>query len=386
MPDEMRSATVVRPRPIEKRHKLEHNKSMGESTKPHKSPLTPRETQILTDYGVFDRLKRPRERILHWVVKIHEGIHATLAQDPTPLSLLDDMLASDLRLVIFYLEGILKLYRKRYPEIEKVFVSVKSLEDQLGALSAYIGFTVIARENKAPKKAIDYLVHEGEKARDTLLAKLEKEWMPKDKGCIPALQEIVDFLVATPFDKYKKDRKIVRAEIVRRLKKFEAIEFDMSQLQGDVSIHELRRQLRWFPIYATSLDGLFALSEDINPIKEFKKNLKSKLAQSKYSKLPSSERETNPYEISKSLFIANNAYISMLGKIKDRGEEIEAIEHALLGAKLETTVPKARARAIKILGLEQDAFEKVIDDARIIFEDIKEHRFAKRLRKDVERS
>jgi len=210
--------------------------------------------------------------------------------------------------------------------------------------------------------------------------------MPKDKGCIPALQEIVDFLVATPFDKYKKDRKIVRAEIVRRLKKFEAIEFDMSQLQGDVSIHELRRQLRWFPIYATSLDGLFALSEDINPIKEFKKNLKSKLAHSKYSKLPSSERETNPYEISKSLFIANNAYISMLGKIKDRGEEIEAIEHALLGAKLETTVPKARARAIKILGLEQDAFEKVIDDARIIFEDIKEHRFAKRLRKDVERS
>ena len=359
---------------------------MGNSTKPHKSPLTSRETQILTEYGLFDRLKRPRERILHWVVRIHEGIHATLAQDPTPISLLDDMLASDLRLVIFYLEGILKLYRKRYPEIEDVFASVKSLEDQLGALSAYIGFTVIARENKAPKKACDYLVHEGEKARDALLDKLKREWMPTEGGCIPALQNIVDFLKETPFEKYKKDRKTVRAEIIRRLKKFEAIEFDMNQLQGDVSIHELRRQLRWFPIYATSLDGLFSLSESVNPIKAFKKNLKSPLAESKYSKLPSSERETRPYEISKSLFIANNAYISMLGKIKDRGEEIEAIEHALLGSKLETEIPKARARAIKILGLEKDAFEKVIDDARIIFEDIQEHQFAKCLRKDVEKS
>ena len=54
--------------------------------------------------------------------------------------LLEDMIEEDQRLQLFYLEGILKLYRKRYDELEDQYRTVKALEDKLGQHSAARGF------------------------------------------------------------------------------------------------------------------------------------------------------------------------------------------------------------------------------------------------------
>jgi len=356
----------------------------------HKSPLDAENEQIYADYGLQERLGRPRERILKWAALLHRHIHAALseeinAQNTSAEKLLTQMIAKDLRLVVFYLEGILKLYRKRYPAIEENFADVKALEDQLGAFSAAKGFLALSIKHKAPAAVVAHLEEHLQKCQVQALGLVQDQWMPTSDGNVPALKKLVACLSALDFDKYKKDKKVLQAEITRRLKKFEENALDMNLLQGDFGIHELRRQLRWFPIYATALDGLFTLNSEKHPIKEYEHLLKSELADSKYSQLPAPLRETRPYELSKSLFVANNGFISELGAIKDRGEEIESLEHALM-ATTQKSSQEARAQAIAILGLASDAFTKVIDDAQIVFKEIERVNFRKALRKDVEKA
>jgi hypothetical protein len=78
----------------------------------------------------------------------------------------------------------------------------------------------------------------------------------------------------------------------------------MYVLQGNHGLHELRRQLRWLPIFAVSLDGLVITSDEHNPVKEYRALASSAVAESPYARLPEPIREDRPIAISRSLFLA----------------------------------------------------------------------------------
>src|SRR6187431_356801 len=99
-------------------------------TRGRKAPPAPEVLAFMEQYGIAERLKRPRERVLTWLARVSAGF----PQLDDPAALGDVLLRQDLRSTLFHLEGILRLYRRRYPELEAAYQRVKALEDALGQL------------------------------------------------------------------------------------------------------------------------------------------------------------------------------------------------------------------------------------------------------------
>jgi hypothetical protein len=349
------------------------------------APPLPEVTRVLEQYGVDGRLGRPRERVATWVGRIQDAFMEAGAADAAPADLANNLLANDTRLQVFYLEGILKLYRKNYPEAEAVYGQVKALEDALGQASGNRSALAMAQKHDSvPPVAIEWLEGQVKKTDSALADLIAAQWTPDDDGKLPALGSVLSFLENTDWDSYKDDKKYLKKEIGRRLKKFEEAPLDMNVLQGDFGVHELRRQIRWFPIYAVALDGLVAFDEESNPIKEYKKLLDDPdLVNNKYAQLPESVREKKPIEFSRSLYLRNTQLITELGKLKDSGEEIEAVAFALQGAGLAHDMHHATEQAEQLLGVGSDAEEAVFEAAGKIWDEMQNNDYIKAMRKEV---
>jgi hypothetical protein len=347
----------------------------------HKSPPTAAVQALADQYGVSERLGRPRERILGWAAKIQDGLVGV----DEPGKLLDQVVGNDLRLQIFYMEGILKLYRKRYPdELTGMFGKVKALEDALGLYSATMAHTRLGEEKGvSPEMQSLFKKHEAD-ARTAMLDRLATDgWLPEgpDKKDVPLMRELTLTLAGMEWDSYEDDKAFVKDEIGDEIRDLQKADLNMDELQGDVGLHELRRQLRWIPIYATSLDGLVIHTPDKNPVKFYEPLLQSDVASSKYAKLPEATRESDPIVVPTSLYLANTKYITDVGKLKDRGEEIEAIEHALVELGEAKSPKKARKEALEILGLPKDGHDAIHEEAHALYDEMKDNKFFKALRR-----
>lgn len=343
-------------------------------------------TALLAQYGITERLGRPRERVVSWVAKVQEGFEAAAAGAVEPSAIADQLLANDVRLQVFYLEGILKLYRKRYPGTAEVqYQQVKALEDALGQASGARSVLKMAeRHEGVPAKAMEWLRSEVKRNDAQLSSLIQEKWMPNGEGQLPALGDVLQFLQETPWDEYSADRAYLQKELSRRLKKFSKIDFDMNILQGDTGVHELRRQLRWLPIYAVALDGMIALDGERNPVPEYQPLLQNRdLVESKYAKLPPSDRESDPILFSHSLYLRNSQLIGELGGLKDEGEEIEGIAFALEGAHLVHGEAEAMNQAKEILGVSPDAADHVFKRSGEIFGEMTRVDFIKAMRSEI---
>jgi hypothetical protein len=347
----------------------------------HELPPTEAVSALADQYGVSERMGRPRERILGWAAKIQDGLVGV----DKPGELLDQVMGNNLRLQVFYLEGILKMYRKRYPDELKPFhARVKKLEDVMGYYSATMDHSEMAEEKGLPQKFKDHFKHKEVEARQMMLDLLENEgWLPggEEKNHIPFMQELVDTLDSIPWDDYEADKAFVKDEIGDEIKDLQKAPLNMDELQGDFGLHELRRQLRWIPIYATSLDGLVVHSPKENPVAFYEPLLRSEVANSKYAKLPEPTRETDPIVVPTSLYLANTKYITDVGSLKDRGEAIEAVEHALIEMGEHTSHKKARKEAMEILGLPKDANDQIHEEAHAFYDEMKDNDFFKAMRR-----
>ena len=274
---------------------------------------------LLSTYGA-PRLGRPAERVARWGAQVHDRMNAAATAGGGDVSkTVDVMLEKDIRRQVFLLEGGLKFYKKAYPSLEPLLVQAKALEDQLGLVKGTSSMHALAVEKGAPKAVIDVLAHHANTARAALETLVKNEWMPGKDGKIPAIATLVETFAATPWMSYDDDKKFVHKEFGRRLKGIEKVPYDMKQLQGDVGVHELRRNLRWVPIYAEALDGLVQTDPDRNPVKAYKPMLKEEIAESKFMRLPDAEYESKPIGVSKSLYAANMQLVLDFGDLKDRG-------------------------------------------------------------------
>ncbi len=318
---------------------------------------TPAVAVLLQRYGVADVAPRPLERVLAQCARIDE----ILRQSDDPDVLLEKIMAGDLRRYVFLLEGVAKLYGRRYDEADDTYVAAKALEDLLGDVSATRTNLAYARQVKAPADVVAHLEKKAEKTRRALRELLKDKWMPDKHGHgslrsqVPAIREILRGWGRADWDGYVDDKKVIRKELVRRLVKLSDAKYSMTDLPN--GIHELRRQLRWFPIYAEAVNGLIQLDVDKNPVAAYQPLLDVQLATSKYVDLPDDSREVDAIHISKSLYLGVIQLTLDLGGIKDAGEPLEELYAAYVETGHAEDLSAARDQVLALIGgdrLERD--------------------------------
>jgi hypothetical protein len=351
----------------------------SEAPRGAKAPPAAEVAAFMDRYGITRRLGRPRERVLTWLARLSPG----LAGFAEPLALADAALRQDLRSTLFYLEGILKLYRRDYDHaLEGPYQAAKSLEDALGTWGAGLHLVEIVRRVASPEPALHWSETQAQLARSAVVEQLSQHWLPLPDGTIPIFRVLCDALVALDFEGYGKDRRSLMQAIRSWLKRVADTPLDMYVLQGNHGLHELRRQLRWLPIFAVSLDGLVVTSDKHHPVKEYRALLTSEVAQSPYARLPEPIREDKPIKISRSLFLAAIDMIAQLGDLKDIAEDVQGLEHALIGGGVARTSRAAREQALSLLGrTPQQQMESQIRAERL-YRGLRRHRFFKHVRSE----
>ena len=332
---------------------------------------------LLKQHGVDGPVDRNFERVLVPAAKID----TLLRSESDPDKLVDLVMSKDIRRQVFLLEGIAKLYGNIHgKDAERVYVGAKALEDQLGKVSMTRSNLATAEKVGADPKAIAILKADADAARGELKALITAEWMPDAKGRIPGLRDAVEDWGEAKWGSYDKDVKKVREELSRRLEKLENTPYDMGELEDGV--HELRRQLRWFPIYAESLDGLFQLDDTVNPIKAYEPLLQAPIATSKYVNLPGADREKDPILIPKSIYCGLMQLTLDLGALKDAGEPIHFLRDAYARAGV-ADGPVAEKMVEKLFVGVADEHE-ILAGAAKLYEEMKQNGLVRAVRHAVE--
>jgi hypothetical protein len=342
--------------------------------------LRPGVAELMAKYGVEERMGRPRERVLTWTAFIDERLQGT----DSPTALADKIVDKDLRRQLFLLEGICKLYKNEYPEMRGQRDSVKQLEDVIGHFTgARAQYEVLKDNPNVPDDAKAYLKKHMDEKHEILTQVVAEKWFPGPDGKVPGIQELVSTLEGIDWASEKKDLKFIADELRDELKDIRDTEYDMADLQGEVGMHELRRDLRWFPIYVEALDGLVQLSADQNPSDFHKKWLDDDLSKSKYVGLPEPGLDKKTITLSLSLYTANMAEVLGFGKLKDSREEIEGLQHALVGLGKAEAGEAAEDMASKMLGRPVTADETMTEAAIERYNSLVEHELIQHMRKEL---
>ncbi len=337
----------------------------------------PEVTALLERHKVDGPVDRPFERVLVHAAKID----AVLRGATDPDGLVDLVMQKDLRRQVFLLEGVAKLYTEIHGKpAERVHVIAKRLEDHLGHFSMTKSNHDTATTVGADPRVIAVLKADMDASRALLKNVIAEEWMPDGKGRIPALRDVVEDWGEAKWGSADKDLAAVKDELSRRLSKIESTPYDMNELED--GIHELRRDLRWFPIYAESLNGLFQLDDTQNPIAAYKDMLSQPIAASKYVNLPGAEREKNPVELPKSVYCALMQLTLDLGALKDAGEPIHFIRDAYVRAGVGDAHSAHDVVAKLFVGTADE--QEIHDGAHALFAAMKSNGLVRELRHAVE--
>lgn len=348
------------------------------STKTIAAPATyaaadPREIRAFAERyaGVAPKkLDRPVERGMRWLAKVDGMLRAEGSLD----ALTESAMKADLRRYVFLVEGFLRLYRDRSDAVMQCYTSLKELEDTLGDYSYWRGLAASIEKLAGPAEVKEKLATYVARERDQAMLKTKQllftQWMPsqEDGGQIPGIARTLDALRRFDFDDYSDDRKFLRSTIAGHVGEVGKLAKTLDYSKLETGIHELRCQVRWIPIYAEAVDGLFAVDVTRNPVKAYEPLLATELATSKYLVLPAPTHEEKPVRISSSLYTAVAKLVLDLGAIKDRGEEFEGLVHALLESGVTKNKDEAHGIAYGMLGRDnsglQSETEKLVDELR----------------------
>jgi hypothetical protein len=362
-----------------------HGASTQAGSKEHEGAKAPPADDVVAfmeRYGIVQRLGRPRERVLTWLARLSPGF----AGPDDPATLAEAVVQRVVRSTLFYVEGILRLFRRLYGgAFEDALEVVKALEDALGAWDADLHLVEVARRTALSAPALDWCETQAGHAKSEVIEQLKLHWLPQPDGTIPIFRALCDTIIALDFEGYTKDRRSLIREIRSWLEKVADTPLDMYVLQGNHGLHELRRRLRWIPIFAVSLDGLIVTSDKHNPAKEYRSLLTSEVAKSPYARLPEPIREDKPIKISKSLFLAAIDMIAQLGELKDIGEEVEGLQHALIGGGVAKTSRAARVQALSLLGRSAEQQMESQVRAERLYRGLRRNQFFELLRADFKR-
>jgi hypothetical protein len=256
-----------------------------------------------------------------------------------PGALGDSLIEIDARQQLFRLEGLLRLYVRAFPELDKYRLVIKEVEDGLGSYTFAVDALKFAKDKfkdenqaKAPDGA-------RKAEQDKVLASLEKkkeaarigfEKVADRSTMALALPELPAVLHST-FAGWSasKDLAYVNGELQRTLKIVRDRRLNFNQMEA--GIHEFRRNLRWFPIFVDSLDGLILLGPDAPgacPVPALEALKGTRAARHRYANPALRNPATHPCTISRCLMWQVVKTVDDIGRLKDEVQGQAAIETA----------------------------------------------------------
>ena len=242
------------------------------------------------------------------------------------------------RLNAFQLEFLAKFLRKSKTSNREIFevlhATTKEIEDRLGAFNETDELITLCEKQDihlGPKKtAADHYIHRRHKEWKILNSWLKASGWYKQKS--HEIQELLNGL-----EDYQP--KELRDSALKKMIKV-TTELQAAVDSGDYSpkrqsgyqvpeverkVHELRREIRKIPMYASYLPGLFTLTSEKVPGSIFYQPLaKTALAKSDYAKLPA-VTVNRPLKISLYHYLAINRYVQELGVAKDWAQNLERL-------------------------------------------------------------
>ena len=289
----------------------------------------------------------------------------------------DSLLEAKARSQFFRLESLLRLYVRAFPDFEKYLLSVKEIEDGLGAYSYAVDSLSFAedkfkKDNRSQpfdavraaeqEKVLEGLRKKKETARVVFTKLVESSTLGSD---LPELRSQLDSNLAGWGA--SKDLAYVDGELQRVLKDVRDGRYNFNLLED--GIHEFRRRLRWFPMMIDSLDGLIVVRDDppgACPVPALEALAGSHAATHKYSNPALSFPAPHPCTISRCLLWQVVKTTDEIGRLKDVAEGNAAVEAALdidddvASSNKVTPEEIARAKAIRTELLSSRALDSLM--------------------------
>ncbi|MBI5856752.1 MAG: hypothetical protein HZB42_03795 [Sphingobacteriales bacterium] len=275
-----------------------------------------------------------------------QQVQAIIAKAETETDPALSVYQQGIRTPLFMLEALCRIYmevtgKKSFKKLRDLF---KDFEDRLGAVDYYDGFgkEFSAKEN-IPQAIKDYIKSKmNEKLAELRTMLLDKGWAGSDNK---RLRKIVSKLDNCSWPDNAKDAAAIKefyreniAEIVKDIKG-KKINFD--NVEQDV--HELRREIRWLSIYPQALRGLMQLRPSTDNPEYLKKYLTPEILNSPFNKMPDPAGQKNIIYLDAGYFYALSWLIAELGKLKDNGLRIVAVNEALSSLKEKASEEKTLA-------------------------------------------
>lgn len=292
------------------------------------------------------------------------------------------------RQYFFYLEALARIYRKLHNEkfFSGLLTEFKSLEDQLGKIDFYDAWIKeFSQQQNFPAVLLDYFkLHMDEEVNNLQKMLDENNWFENDFERIRGLSS--ELSQASWMDAGD-DRIAIASFLDDELDNFKD-DFKKGKFNFDdmeKGVHEFRRQLRWFSIYAQALDGLIQLQNTADE-KDLKKYMTPEILNSPYNKLPAPKEGIAPIYIHSPNFYAMSWMVNEIGTLKDDGLRIHALTGAIAETKLKSPA-EAEGYAASLASDNKYAISnipKIVEN--MVDEFMNKNEVIKRMRKDVKRS
>ncbi len=304
-------------------------------------------------------VQRPLLRVLLHAQRLHDSLDGSV----------DALLKNDARTHLFMLQSLVRLYapQAKTKAHDKRLTQVKELEDALGTCGYCDDMIAMATSARASPAVLQLLRGNATAARADAEVVLQAGWRIAD-GSSRRLKKLVEHFASLDtmsghIGDEDRDASFVRNQLRGHLRDVDEADYDMDDLEE--GIHELRRQLRWIPITLMALDGLVVLDAATDPIAELTALKRSASATSRFGVLPTSAREMHCIKWSQSLFLELSRTIDVLGAIKDRGQRIVGLAHALIDA--EGDAPHDAVAHAEALLSDRHGLVRVQADARAVY-------------------
>jgi hypothetical protein len=304
-------------------------------------------------------MKQGKARFEFQLAKIETLVQTANTQENPALWLF----LNDMRTPFFMLEGLAKLYAKFHNEkpFTKLKEAFKMLEDALGAIDYYAAFAKEFATNPIiPTSITAFLDQKAQEKVKVLNTILKKEGWLDGK----AVKKIRSTLEKLDWLDEEQETNLLSSFYKKQIQKNEEFVQETGFVFDNVEedVHELRRRLRWLSIYPQALQGAVKLKKTSPTPSHLKKYLTPEIINSVFNKFPVSDTQSHFLVLNESYFLSLSWLISALGKLKDKGLKIEALQQALKEtALLNDTV--ALSEAYKLLGADYPKMDTLLVEA-----------------------
>ena len=241
------------------------------------------------------------------------------------------LFTNGLRTPMFMLEALAKLYSKLHDKeiFNKLQDRFKQLEDVLGDIDHYHAFENLNKDSVVVEpKTLTYFRDNKEKHLVLLNEILtDKKWIVKEDSRIEKIRKKLSEVKWLPEHEEMLEIKKFYLKAIASIKDFyQSIDGPFTDMEDQV--HEIRRKVRWLSIYTQALRGCIQLSDNEIPKPHIQKYLLPEIVNSSFNQLPDPVGCRYVLRLEKNYFLALSWFIAELGKLKDAGLGIMALEEA----------------------------------------------------------